>query len=140
MIYLAALLGVDIVLSDEDPYTVDLGDGLEVTAAGAAAAAGQTGFAGLQAISQAMVQAAQAGPGAAPRGAAADDDKEPASTWVPTPKYGTVPPMAPVVTPGPLAKARLARLARAAAFETDSQKAMTMIAPEAMASDRRRGR
>jgi len=70
----------------------------------------------------------------------ADDDKEPASTWVPTPKYGTVPPMAPVVTPGPLAKARLARLARAAAFETDSQKAMTMIAPEAMASDRRRGR
>ena len=70
MIYLAALLGVDIVLS-EDPYTVDLGDGLEVTAAGAAAAAGQTGFAGLQAISQAMVQAAQAGPGAAPRGAAA---------------------------------------------------------------------
>jgi len=54
LIYLAALLGVDIVLS-EDPCTVDLGDGLEVTAAGAAAAAGQTGFAGLQAISQAMV-------------------------------------------------------------------------------------
>ena len=51
---------MDIVLPEEDPYTVDLGDGLEVTAAGAAAAAGQTGFASLHAISQAMVQAAQA--------------------------------------------------------------------------------